>query len=145
MSNRATRLAPLADYAEKIETEAARRMATCAKVLQTKEQEVAQLRSYLAEYRQRADAEQQTTDSLRWQNTRAFLGRLCEAVAQHEAELAKAVERYRLESERWRESQRRSRSLDTVIERDAQQALRDADRRAQAELDELVLRQSFHR
>jgi flagellar export protein FliJ len=136
---------PLADYADKVETEAARRVAACAKTLQTKEQEVAQLRSYLAEYRQRAEAEQKSADALRWRNTRAFLARLSDAVAQHEAELQKAEERYRLESERWRESQRRARSLDTVIERGEQEAMREAERRAQAELDELVMRRTFDR
>lgn len=145
MSSRSSRLMPLADYADKVETEAARRVAACAKALQTKEQEVAQLRSYLAEYRQRADAEQQSADSLRWQNARSFLARLCDAVAHHEAELQKTVERYRLEAERWRESQRRARSLDTVIERGQQEAMRESERRAQAELDELVMRRTFER
>jgi len=145
MSSRSSRLMPLADYAEKVETEAARRVAACAKALQTKEQEVAQLRSYLAEYRQRADLEQSSADSLRWQNARAFLARLTDAVAQHEAELQKTVERYRLEAEQWRESQRRARSLDTVIERDQQEAMRQSERRAQADLDELVLRRAFER
>ncbi len=145
MSARSSRLMPLADYAEKIETEAARRVAACAKALQTKEQEVAQLRSYLAEYRQRADDEQQSADSLRWQNARAFLGRLCAAVAQHEAELQKAIDLYRMEAERWRESQRRSRSLDTVIERGEQEATRAAERRTQAELDEFVMRRTLDR
>lgn len=145
MSNRSSRLAPLADYADKMETEAARRVAACAKALQFKEQEVAQLRSYLAEYRQRAAAEQKSADSMRWQNTRAFLSRLCDAVALQEAELQKAEERYRLEAERWRESQRRARSLETVIERDQHAALRAAERRAQAELDELVMRRTFDR
>lgn len=143
--NRSSRLMPLADYADKVQTEAARRVAACAKTLQTKEHEVAQLRSYLAEYRQRADTEQRSADSLRWQNTRAFLSRLCDAVAKHEAELQKAVEGYRLEAERWRESQRRARSLDTVIERGEQEAMRESERRAQAELDELVMRRTFDR
>jgi flagellar export protein FliJ len=137
---RAARLAPIADYAGKLEDEAARRLAASAKVLQTKEREVEQLRSYLAEYRQRAELEQQSTDSLRWQNSRAFLARLCEVVASQEAELHNAVECHRLEAERWRASYRRSKSLDQVIERGQREAAQAQQKRAQAELDESALR-----
>ena len=97
--NKAVRLEPLKDYAEKVETEAARRLAATAKALTIKEKEVEQLRGYLAEYRQRAELDERTTDALRWQNTRAFLAKLSEVVAAREAELANAVEGYRLETE----------------------------------------------
>jgi flagellar export protein FliJ len=138
--NRATRLEPIADYVGKLEDEAAQRLAVSAKALQTKEHEVEQLRSYLAEYRQRAQLERESTDSMRWQNTRAFLARLSGVVAVQEAELAKAVEHYRLETERWRDSYRRSKSLDQFIERGHREAARQVEKRAQAELDESALR-----
>ena len=141
--SRATRLEPIAEFAGKVEDEAARRLAASASAIQVKEQELTQLRSYLAEYRQRAEAEQQSTDTLRWQNGRAFLARLCAAVAAQEAELKKAVERYRLEVERWRESYRRSKSLDQVVERGHREAREVQQKRAQAELDELALRRSL--
>jgi flagellar export protein FliJ len=138
--SRATRLEPIAGYANKLEDEAARRLAASVKALQTKEHEVDQLRSYLAEYRQRAELEQQSTDSMRWQNTRAFLARLSGVVAAQEAELAKAVEHHRLETERWRDSYRRSKSLDQFIERGQREAAQEAGKRDQAELDESALR-----
>jgi flagellar export protein FliJ len=138
--NRAKRLEPIADYAGKLEDEAARRLAASAKALQTKEREVEQLRSYLAEYRQRAELEQPSTDSLRWQNSRAFLARLCGVVAAQEDELKSAVEHHRLEAERWRDSYRRSKSLDQVIERGQREAAQVQQKRAQAELDESALR-----
>jgi flagellar export protein FliJ len=141
--NKAARLEPIADYAGKVETEAARRLAAAAKALKAKEHEVEQLRSYLAEYRQRAELDQSCMDSLRWQNSRAFLARLSDAVAAHEIELQQAVERYRLEAERWRESHRRAKSLDKVIERGELEALQIASKRDQAELDELVLRRTL--
>jgi flagellar export protein FliJ len=138
--SRASRLEPIAGYANKLEDEAARRLAASVKALQTKEHEVDQLRSYLAEYRQRAELEQQSTDSMRWQNTRAFLARLSGVVAAQEAELAKAVEHHRLETERWRDSYRRSKSLDQFIERGQREAAQEAGKRDQAELDESALR-----
>jgi len=137
--NKAVRLEPLAEHAGKVETEAARRLAACAKALAVKEKEVEQLRSYLAEYRQRAELEERTTDSLRWQNTRAFLARLSDVVAGREAELKHAVEGYRLEAERWRDSHRRAKSLDKIVADAAREALQEAAMREQRELDERTL------
>ncbi|HVY64335.1 MAG TPA: flagellar export protein FliJ [Gammaproteobacteria bacterium] len=141
--NRASRLEPIAEYAGKLEDEAARRLAASASAIQAKEREVEQLRSYLAEYRRRDEQAPPSADPLRWQNGRAFLARLCAAVAAQETELQKAVERYRLEAERWRESYRRSKSLDQLIERGEQEQRRERQRRDQAELDELALRRSL--
>jgi flagellar export protein FliJ len=137
--NRATRLEPLADYAGKVETEAARRLAASTQALAVKEKEVEQLRGYLAEYRQRAEVTDATTDPLRWQNARAFLAKLCTVVAARETELVQAVERYRLESERWRESHVRAKSLDKLISNAAREASFDAAKREQRELDERAL------
>lgn len=142
---RAVRLEPLADYAGKVETEAARRLAACAKALAAKEKEVEQLRSYLAEYRQRAALEDAATDSLRWQNTRAFLTKLNAAVAAREAELAVCLERYRLEAERWRDSYRRAKSLDKIVADAEREVTREAEKREQRELDESVLLRMLER
>ena len=141
--NRASRLEPIAEFAGRVEDEAARRLAASVTAIENKETELTQLRGYLAEYRQRLEVEQQSTDTLRWQNGRAFLSRLCVAVAAHEAELQKAVERHRLEAERWRESYRRSKSLDEVVERGHREAHQELQKRAQAELDEQALRRSL--
>ena len=143
--NKAVRLEPIAEYAGMVETEAARRLAASAKALEIKEQEVEKLRSYLAEYRQRADLEQSSTDSLRWRNTRAFLSRLTDVVAAQEAELQKAVERYRLETERWRDSYRRSKSLDKVVEQAQREILETYQKRDQAEQDELITQRTLPR
>ncbi len=143
--NRAARLEPLADYAGKVETEAARRLAASTQALAAKEKEVEQLRGYLAEYRQRAELADARTDPMRWQNSRAFLGKLCAVVAAREAELVQAVERYRVESERWRESHVRAKSLDKLIENAARDASLDAAKREQQEQDERALWQMLER
>jgi flagellar export protein FliJ len=136
----ASRLEPLAELADLKESEAARKLAGSARALQQKEAELAQLRSYLAEYRHRADVEQAGTDSALWRNARAFLARLSDAVAFHEAEVRKLTEAYRLESERWRASHQRAQALDTVIERSALDERQTRARRDQAELDEVAAR-----
>jgi flagellar export protein FliJ len=137
--NKAVRLEPLADYAGKVEAEAARRLATSVKALAAKQREVEQLRSYLAEYRQRAELADGTTDALRWQNARAFLAKLGALVTARETELDQAVVAHRLETERWRDSHRRSKSLDKIVEQAERQVLADLAKREQRELDELTL------
>lgn len=137
--NRAVRLEPLADYAEKVETEAARRLATSLRALEAKEKEVEQLRGYLAEYRQRAALEDAATDPMRWQNTRAFLLKLSSLVAAREKELDLTVEQHRLEAERWRDSHRRAKSLDKIVADAERENALEAARRVQRELDERAL------
>ncbi len=133
-----TRLAPIAEIATMRENEAAQRLAASSAQLSAKEREVEQLRGYLAEYRQRAFNE--STDSTRLQNTRAFLSRLSDAVAFHEAELQKAVDRHRVELERWRDSHQRAQALDKYIERSQREELDAVQRRDQAEVDERAAR-----
>jgi flagellar export protein FliJ len=141
MNDRASRLEPLADYAGLREAEAARRLAASSDRIKTKEAELEQLRGYLAEYRQRAELD--STDSTRWQNARAFLSRLSDAVAFKEAELQKAIESHRFEAERWRDSHQRTQALDKVIERSQRERLNTLQRRDQAEVDERAARHRF--
>jgi flagellar export protein FliJ len=136
---KAARLEPLADYAGKVETQAARRVAASAQALATKEKEVQQLRGYLVEYRQRA-ALADATDPLRWQNARAFLAKLSELIAARERELALASESYRAETQRWRDSHRRVKSLDKIVADAEREDSVAAAKREQHELDEHALR-----
>jgi flagellar biosynthesis chaperone FliJ len=119
--SKAARLEPLADYAGKVETQAARRLAASAQALAAKQREVEQLRGYLAEYRQRATLADHT-DPLR------------------EAELGAAVESYRVETERWQDSYRRVKGLDKIVADAAQEAVVASAKREQLELDEHALR-----
>jgi flagellar export protein FliJ len=143
--NKAARLEPLADYAGKVENEAARRLAACAQALSAKEKDVEQLRGYLAEYRRSAELNCAATDPLRWQNTRAFLAKLSEVVAARETELAHSVELYRLETERWRDSHVRAKSLDKIVADAAREVRVETAKREQRELDERALRQVLGR
>ncbi len=144
-TNKAVRLTPLKDYAGKIENDAARRLAACAQALSGKEKEVEQLRGYLAEYRRRAELTDATTDPLRWQNTRSFLAKLSELVTAREAELARAEELYRLETERWRDSHVRAKSLDKLVANAAREVRVETAKREQRELDERALLQVLER
>jgi flagellar export protein FliJ len=143
--NKAVRLAPLADYADNVETEAARRLALSAKALAAKEKEVEQLRGYLAEYRRSAALDDTSTDPLRWQNSRAFLAKLSTVVAAREKELEQTVEQHRLEVERWRDSHRRAKSLDKIVGDAERENAQQAARREQRELDERALQRMLER
>jgi len=132
------RLKPLAEYAGQLEDQAARALAKSAQALSAKEAEVAQLRSYLAEYRRSLAAG--VTDAARWQNAQSFLARLGDAVAVKERELKLATERHRLEVERWRSAHERSAVLDRVIERSADEERRARGLREQHEQDEIAAR-----
>jgi flagellar export protein FliJ len=134
--SKASRLTPIAEFATLREAEAAKRLAASSEQLEIKEAELERLRGYLAEYRQSAAVD--SADSTRWQNARAFLARLSDAVAFHEAELQKLVERHRLETERWRDSHQRAKTLDKYIERTQREELYALERRNQTELDELA-------
>jgi flagellar biosynthesis chaperone FliJ len=76
---------------------------------------------------------------MRWQNARAFLAKLSAVVAARETELVAAVERYRLEAERWRDSHRRTKSLDKLVADGAREARAATAKREQRELDERAL------
>ena len=132
------RLEPIAEIATMRENEAAQRLAASSAQLTAKERELEQLRGYLAEYRQRAQSE--ATDSTRLQNARAFLARLSDAVAFHETELQKAVDRPRVELEHWRDSHQRAQALDKYIERSQREETDALQRRDQAEVDERAAR-----
>ena len=142
MNKQAARLEPLADYAGMREAEAARRLAASNEVIKAKEAELEQLRNYLTEYRQRTELD--PTDSTRWQNARAFLSRLSDAVAHHETELQKAIERHRFETDRWRDSHQRAKALDKVIERSQREYVNALQRRDQSETDERAARLTAH-
>ncbi len=143
--NKAVRLTPLKDYAGKVENDAARRLAACAQALSAKEKEVEQLRGYLAEYRRRAELADAATDPMRWQNTRTFLAKLSELVAARETELARALELYRLETERWRDSHVRAKSLDKLVANATREVRVETAKREQRELDERALLQVLER
>ena len=144
MSGRGSRLKPIADQAGMDETDAARRLAAAARVLKDKETTLEHLRGYLAEYRRRAAQDEVSTDAARWHNARAFLTKLTDAVAFHEGELKRAQAAYRLQTEQWRESHRRARALEGVIEQARRDARLDAEKRNQTELDELAMRQRLY-
>ena len=94
------------------ENEAAQRLAASSAQLSAKEREVEQLRGYLAEYRQRAYNE--STDSTRLQNTRAFPLALERRGRVSRGRAAEGGRAPSVRAERWRDSHQRAQALDKI-------------------------------
>jgi flagellar export protein FliJ len=137
---RSERLEPIAQLAGMRESIAARALAQSLKDLKAKENELAQLRDYLEEYRQLVLPADGAVDPLRWQNAQKFVARLGEAVSAQERELANAPVRYQAEAERWRVSHCNTQALERLVEKYCREELLELERREQAEVDELVIR-----
>ncbi len=144
--NKAVRLEPLADYAGKVETEAARRLAASAKALTIKEKEVEQLRGYLAEYRQRAELDERTTDAAALAEHARVPGEAQRSRGRARSG-AREGRRSAIDSRRrrWRDSHRRAKSLDKIVADAQREARNEVAKREQRELDERTLRRMLER
>ena len=80
-----------------------------------------------------------------WQTARAISSKLSEVVAARERELDAAIEGYRVETELWRDSHRRAKSLDKIVADAAREADVATAKREQRELDERALRRVLER
>jgi flagellar export protein FliJ len=116
-------------------TEAERQLGESVAAVEAKRAEVEQLRRFMDEYAERGA---ETVRTGLWTNRQLFVGRLRDAVAQREQELAAALERYAAAAERWRDTHGEAEALENLAERQARAARRLLEHRAQAELDEFA-------
>lgn len=137
---KAARFESLEKLAGGQEAGAARRLAHCLSDLNSKQEELRKLRSYLEDYARESEREDQFVDTARWNNTRQFLNQLSNAVTVREAEFETAAERYRQEVERWRSCHRQTRALKLLVDKYCDEELQELERREQKELDEQVSR-----
>lgn len=137
-SRKSSRIASLKGLADGREARAARSLAQSLGVLKAKEAQLSQLRAYLDEYRR--DAGEATLDAARWENSRRFVAELNAAVSLRETELEAARARYQQEADRWRDSHRRTKALEQLVDKYYREELKALQRRDQKELDEQALR-----
>ncbi len=138
--SKASRLEPLADLADARAAEAARGLAASVRLLEAKRAELAKLESFLEDYRRQAAESRTVPNGASWQNVRAFIARLGEAIAQAERELERLAAGHRAATDRWERSRRQARLLDGLVERCREEEARALDRREQAEQDERASR-----
>lgn len=140
MAAKASQLDALADIASLRKAEAERRLKEALEIVTAKRAEVEQLRRYMDDYRERAEAARSPVGSERWLNLRAFIARLADAVRVREQELDGALECHRAAMERWRDSHREAEALAKLAAKRVRAARRRVARLAQAELDERASR-----
>lgn len=138
---RSERMQPIKDLADSRERDAGASVAAARRLLEEREKQLEQLRTYRADYAARASSHG-AADAVRLQNYHAFLGRLSDAVRQQEDLVAAA----RLELERvsttWQERRIEAASLGKVVDRLATAERRTTERREQRDTDEQAARRA---
>jgi len=137
------RVKPIVKVAQNREREAARVFADSQHVLQEREQRLAEVRGYRAEYLANYQTKSRSGMSAQQMRTyRNFLLKLDAAVEQQEQLVQ--VAKYELEQQkaRWLEKHVRTQALDNMRTRYVTQEQRDAQRVEQKESDERGLRRS---
>lgn len=140
------RIETLQRLAGHTEAENARRLAERMRALDTEERRLQQIRGYLAEYAQgtgKIGGSRQgsvTIGSLR--SSRGFLERLRGAVDEQRGAVETQRQQVEQQTLQWRAARAKSRSLEKLGERLAQQDQERQDRREQARLDEMATSRS---
>jgi flagellar FliJ protein len=144
--NRAVRLAPVVDMAEKAEREAAMQMGKAQNQLRVVESKLADLEGYLQGYQQQWISEGKQGVSGQWLvNYQRFLAQLDTVIAQqrqtvlwHRTNLDKL-------REAWQQRYARLEGLRRLVQRYIDEARQAEDKREQKLLDELAQRLTHHR
>ncbi len=133
---RSDRFEPIKGIADGRERDAGSIVAAAQQVLQERERQLAQLKSYRDDYTASQKAALGTMNSLKLQNHRAFLGRLADAIRQAEQGVQVAREDYERKCEAWRERRVEANAIGKAIERFKSEEQRVEDRREQQTSDE---------
>jgi flagellar FliJ protein len=136
---RSDRMQPIKDLADRSERDAGAVVAAARRVLEEREAQLAQLRTYREDYARRA-AHEGAADAVRLQNYHAFLARLGDAVRQQEEFVALARQDLERKTALWQERRVEAASLGKVVDRLATAEQRAADRRDQRDTDERAMR-----
>ena len=133
------RLETLQRLASHTEAENARRLAERLRALDTEERRLQQIRGYLAEYSKGPGTGQppsMTIGSLK--SGRGFLERLRGAVDEQRGTVETQRQQVEQQTLQWRTARARTRSLEKLGERQAQEEREQRDRREQHRLDEIA-------
>ena len=133
---------PIRSLAEGREREAGSQVAAARRAVAEAEQQLAQLRTYRADYEARFRAGA-AADGVRLQNYHAFLGRFTVAIEQQQQALATANAQLERLLDAWRERRIEAASIGKAVDRIATQEQRAADRRRQHEDDEHAIQRTL--
>jgi flagellar FliJ protein len=139
---RSRRIGPLHDLARFEERSASRQLADAARELEVQEQQLAQLTGFREEYGRLEASILEGIDPLRFQNHRAFMDRLAEAIRQQEKRIESARAALAGSTETWRGRRIDAEALGAAIERFSADERRATGRREQRDSDEVAQRVS---
>lgn len=146
MSERARRLAPVVEMAERAERDAARKLGHCQGLVSQAEVKLGELERYRGDYQQQWISEGQHGVSGQWlMNYQRFLTQLETAIGQQHSSLQWHRENLARARELWQQRYARLEGLRKLVQRYLDEARAAQDKREQKLLDELSQRLNAHR
>lgn len=138
---RTRQIAPVQKAFSAAEQERAREMGAAARKLEVAQQKLAELRRYRDDYTASFEARARNGSGVAaLRDFQAFLARLDLAVRQQEEIVNQAREEQAVQTRNWQVAARRSRALDTVVERWQGEERRLEERHEQRQTDERAQR-----
>lgn len=134
--SRSERIQPIKDIADTRERNAGAVVAEAERALKDREQQLAQLKTYLDDYVSKNTPGLGSVDPVRLKNYRAFLARLTDAVRAQEQLVESASREYERKKEDWRVQHVEAAALGRAVERMQLFERTEQDRREQKETDE---------
>lgn len=140
---RTRQIAPVQKAFSAVEQERARDMGAAARKLDAAQEKLAELRRYRDDYTANFEARARTGSGVAaLRDFQAFLARLDLAVRQQEQIVNQAREEQVAQTRNWQVAARRSRALDTVVERWQGEERRLEERQEQRQTDERAQRRN---
>ena len=138
---RTQRLAPVQEVFSSTEKDRARDLGTARQRVEAAQRKLAELRQYRDDYAANFESQARSGRGVAaLRDFQAFLARLDLAMRQQEQAVLQVREEEQAHRQRWQSAARRSRALDTVVDRWQLEERREEDRREQRQTDERAQR-----
>jgi flagellar protein FliJ len=134
------RVEPIHEIASSSARDLSRHMGEAGRKVAELERQLQQLQSYRDEYVRNSSQSHGAMDAVKLQNYRSFLGRLGEALHQHQKALEQARAEFDKRRSQWSEKRVEAESLNRVVDRFRKEEQSAADRREQREGDDAAMR-----
>jgi flagellar FliJ protein len=134
------RFEPIHEIASTSAKDLSRAMGDAGRKVAELERQLAQLQAYRDEYVRNSTHPDGAMDAVKLQNYRSFLGRLGEALNQHQKSLDGARQEFEKRRLQWSEKRIEAESLNRVVDRFRKEEQSAADRREQREGDDAAMR-----
>lgn len=134
------RFEPIREVVSASAKDLSRVMAEAGRKVAELERQLEKLQAYRDEYVRNSTQSSGAMDAVKLQNFRSFLGRLGEALNQHQKSLDNARNEFDKRRAQWSEKRIEAESLNRVVDRFRKEEQNAADRREQREGDDAAMR-----